>query len=223
VIPWRDLGRAVVAGDEQLVLSQRGTEYAIRMRGAELMNSRQHASEEALATLGCAGLKGTPRARVLVGGLGMGFTLRAALDALGSDASVKVVELVPEVVEWNRQHLGHLAGKPLDDARVTLQVGDVAAVIRATREPWHAILLDVDNGPDAFTAPVNAGLYGLKGLVAARHALVPSGALGVWSVANDPKFTDRMNGVGFSVEKHKVPSRPNSAIKHVVWIGRTPR
>lgn len=221
MIPWRELGRATV-GNHPLVLAQRGDEYAIRLRGAELMNSRQHASEEALATLGCAGLERVPRARVLVGGLGMGFTLRAALDVLGADAKVSVVELVPEVIAWNREHLGHLTRQPLDDARVSVTVGDVAATIRAAREPWHAILLDVDNGPDAFTAPANAALYGLKGLIAARHALVPGGAFAVWSVENDNKFTDRLNGVGFAVDKQRVPARPGSTVKHVIWVGRTP-
>lgn len=221
MIPWRELGRAKVGKDE-LVLAQRGDEFAIRMRGAELMNSRQHASEEALAKLGCEGLAKVPRPRVLVGGLGMGFTLRSALDALPANASVHVVELVPEVVAWNREQLGHLAQQPLADARVTVEVADVAATIKHTREPWHAILLDVDNGPDAFTAPANAALYGFKGLMAARRALVPGGHLGVWSVENDNRFTDRLKGVGFAVDKQRVPSRPGSSVKHVIWIGRAP-
>lgn len=221
MIPWKELGRAKVAREE-LVLAQRGEEFAIRMRGAELMNSRQHASEEALARLTLADTVRIPRARVLVGGLGMGFTLRAALDMLAPDATVQVEELVPEVVAWNREHLGHLAGAPLDDPRVTTHVGDVAAAIRAARQPWHAILLDVDNGPDAFTSPANAALYGFKGLMAARRALVGGGHLGVWSVENDNKFTDRLKGIGFAVDKQRVPARPNSTVKHVIWIGRTP-
>jgi len=221
MIPWRELGRAQV-GKDQLILAQRGDEFAIRLRGSELMNSRQHASEEALAKLGCAALASVPRARVLVGGLGMGFTLRAALDTLLPDARVHVVELVPEVVAWNREHLGHLAGQPLADSRVSVNVDDVAITIREAREPWHAILLDVDNGPDAFTSPANAALYGFKGLMAARRALVPGGMLGVWSVENDNKFTDRLKGVGFDVDKQRVPSRPNSSVKHVIWIGRAP-
>jgi spermidine synthase len=223
VIPWRELGRAQV-GNQALVLAQRGEEYAIRLRGAELMNSRQHASEDALANLaiGVAGLARTPNARVLVGGLGMGFTLRAALDALRPDARVRVVELVPEVVAWNREHLGHLARQPLDDPRVRVDVGDVAATIREAREPYHAILLDVDNGPDAFTSPANAALYGLKGLIAARAALVPRGVLGVWSVENDARFSDRLRGVGFAVDVQRVLARPNSKIKHVIWLASAP-
>jgi spermidine synthase len=222
MIPWRELGRARV-GDSELVLAQRGDELAIRLRGAELMNSRQHASEETLGRLGCEALAKTAGARVLVGGLGMGFTTRAALDALPGNAEVAVVELVPEVVDWNREHLGHLAREPLADPRVRVQVGDVAQAIAATRQPWHAILLDVDNGPDAFTTPANARLYGIKGLMACRRALVPGGVLGVWSVESDARFTDRLRGVGFAVDRHFVLARPNSKVKHVVWIARAPR
>jgi spermidine synthase len=219
VVPWRELGRAKVA-DGELVLAQRGSEYAIRLRGAELMNSRSHASEEALAKLGCAGLNRVSGARVMIGGLGMGFTARAALDVLPRDAQVTIVELVPEVVAWNREHLGDLARRPLEDPRVTVQVGDVAKAIAAQQEHWHAILLDVDNGPDAFTSPANAALYGLKGLIATRRALVRGGALAVWSVENDNKFTDRMRGAAFEVDKQRVLARPNSTVKHVIWIGR---
>jgi spermidine synthase len=222
VLPWRELGRARVASGE-LVLARRGDEFAIRLRGAELMNSRSHASEEALARLGCAGLAArTGAARVLIGGLGMGFTLRAALDALGPEAQVVVGELVPEVVAWNREHLADLAGRPLDDPRVAVEVGDVVAAIRATDQRWHAILLDIDNGPDAFTTPANAALYGHQGLAACRRALVPGGTLAVWSVANDAGFTDRLRGVGFEVERHLVLARPNANVKHVVWTGRAP-
>jgi spermidine synthase len=219
VIPWRELGRAKVGGAD-LVLSQRGDEFAIRLRGAELMNSRSHTSEQLLAKLGCAGLGATSGARVLIGGLGMGFTLRAALDALSSDAQVVVVELVPEVVKWNREHLADLAARPLDDPRVKIQMGDVANAIAEHQDHWHAIVLDVDNGPDAFTSPANAKLYGLKGLIAARRALVKGGALAVWSVEDDKKFTDRMRGAALEVDKQRVPARPNSTVKHVIWIGR---
>lgn len=219
MVPWRELGRAKI-GDGELVLSRRGDEFAIRLRGAELMNSRMHASEEELARLGCAGLSGVPGARVLIGGLGMGFTARAALDALAPDAQVTIAELVPDVVAWNRDHLADLARRPLDDPRVKLRMGNVADAIGEAQDHWHAILLDVDNGPDAFSSPANAALYGLKGLIAARRALVRGGALGVWSVENDSKFTDRMRGAALEVERHRVPSRPGSTVKHVIWIGR---
>ena len=221
MIPWRELGRAKLpASGGDLVLAQRGDEFAIRLRGAELMNSRQHTSEELLAKLGCAGLNRSPAPRVLIGGLGMGFTARAALDALPPDAHVTIVELVPEVITWNREHLAHLAHRPLDDSRVTVQQGNVADAIAEHRDYWHAILLDVDNGPDAFTSPDNARLYGLKGLINTRRALVKGGALGVWSVEDDKKFTDRMRGAAFDVDKQRVPARPNSNVKHLIWIGR---
>lgn len=226
MVPWKELGRAS-AGKSELVLAQRGDEFAIRLRGAELMNSRSHGSEDLLGTLGCAGLATVANARVLVGGLGMGFTARAALDALRPDAQVTIVELVPEVVTWNREILGDLARRPLDDPRVSVKIGDVTnAIADASTIPsghWHAILLDVDNGPDAFTAPANAALYGLKGLLAAKRALVVGGALAVWSVEDDKKFTDRMKGVGYDVDRQKVPSRPGSSIKHVIWTGRRRR
>lgn len=219
MIPWRELGRAKLPGGD-LVLAQRGDEFAIRLRGAELMNSRQHTSEELLARLGCAGLARTAAPRVLIGGLGMGFTARSALDALPPDAHVTIVELVPDVIAWNREHLAHLARRPLDDSRVTVREANVADVIAEHTDHWHAILLDVDNGPDAFTSPDNARLYGLKGLISARRALVKGGVLGVWSVEDDKKFTDRMRGAAFDVDKQRVPARPNSTVKHVIWIGR---
>lgn len=221
MVPWHELGRAKVGNDE-LVLSRRGDEHVIRLRGAELMNSRSHASEEALARLGCAGLSRVAGARVLIGGLGMGFTARAALDVLPSDAHVRIVELVPEIVTWNREHLADLARRPLDDPRVEVCIDDVAAAIGERESHWHAILLDVDNGPDAFTAPANAKLYGLKGLIASRRALVRGGALAVWSVADDRKFTARMRGAGLEVDVQRVPARANGHVKHVIWVGRRP-
>jgi spermidine synthase len=218
VIPWEELGRAKLP-DGELVLSRRGDEYVLRMRGAELMNSRSHRSEELLATLGCAGVP--TEARVLIGGLGMGFTTRAALDVIPSTATIVIAELVPEVVEWNRGPLAHLAAHPLDDPRVSVRIADVAEVMSEGQH--HAILLDVDNGPDAFTAPSNSKLYGVRGLERARRALVPGGTLAVWSVADDKGFTGRLRAVGFAVETHRVPPRPNSGARHVVWIARAPR
>lgn len=204
------------------MLSRRGDEYAIRLRGAELMNSRAHQSEERLATLGCAGLGAKPGARVLIGGLGMGFTTRAALDVLPADAKLTVVELVPAVIEWNRGPLASLAQHPLDDPRVEVVLEDVRTLIGEADGEFDAILLDVDNGPDAFTAPSNAALYGVPGLKRARRALVSGGVLGVWSVEDDRAFTGRLTGVGFSVEQHRVPPRPGSGARHVLWIARAP-
>jgi spermidine synthase len=215
LLPWKELGRAKVP-DGELILSQRGEEFAIRLRGAELMNSRSHQSEELLASLACAHLAAVPRAHVLVGGLGMGFTLRAALGTLGGDAKVSVAELVPEVVEWNRGPLGHLANHPLADPRVELIVGDVSDAIEVAR--YHAILLDVDNGPEAFTTRGNAHLYGVRGLARIRRHLVSDGVLAVWSVAEDRSFTGRLRAAGFKVLLHNVPPRPNSGARHVIWI-----
>ena len=221
MIPWQELGRAKLP-DGDLVLTRRGEEFAIRLRGAELMNSRLHQSEEKLATLGCAGLAERSGVRVLIGGLGMGFTLRAALDVLAADARVTVGELVPEVVEWNRGPLAALARAPLEDPRVAVVLGDVGKLIGSARGSYHAILLDVDNGPDAFTAPGNASLYGVPGLERARRALVPGGRLGVWSVEDDRAFTGRMTGTGFTVEQHRIAPHPGSGARHVLWIGRAP-
>jgi spermidine synthase len=217
VIPWKQLGRAALP-DGDLVLVQRGDEFVLRMRGAELMNSRSHRSEELLATLGCVDLP--PEAHVLIGGLGMGFTARAVLGALGPEAELTIAELIPEVVAWNRGPLAHLADRPLDDPRVKVLVEDVAAVMHGQQAVFDAILLDVDNGPDAFTTPSNAALYGVRGLERARVALRPGGRLGVWSVADSPKFTGKLHRAGFTVEKHRVPPRPNTNARHVVWIAQ---
>ena len=222
MIPWQEIGRAVVPGGD-LVLSRRGDEFAIRLRGAELMNSRMHQSEELLATLGCAGLAAARAPTVLIGGLGMGFTARAALGVLPGDARVVIAELLPEVVAWNRGPLAHLADHPLDDPRVQLEVGDVRERIGRAAGDLDAILLDVDNGPNAFTAPGNARLYGVDGLRRARGALVAGGVLGVWSVADDPAFTGRLSGVGFAVDVHRVPPRAGSGARHVLWIARAPK
>lgn len=216
MVPWKVLGRAALPAGE-LVLAQRGDEFVLRYDGGELMNSRMHQSEEVLATLGCAGLPA--KAHVMIGGLGMGFTTRAALGALGPGAKITIAELCPEVVEWNRGPLAHLADRPLDDPRVEVRVEDVVAMIHRHQAAFDAILLDVDNGPDAFTAPSNAGLYSARGLERARVALRPGGCLGVWSVTDDRAFADRFERAGFTVEKHRVPPRPNSGARHVVWIG----
>ncbi len=221
MIPWQELGRARVPNGD-LVLSRRGDEYAIRLRGAELMNSRMHQSEDQLATRGCAGFGARSGMRVLIGGLGMGFTARAALDVLAPDARVVIAELLPEVIEWNRGPLAHLAGAPLEDPRVEVVQGDVGAIIARSKGAFHAILLDVDNGPDAFTAPGNASLYGVPGLQRARRALAPAGRLGVWSVDDDRAFTGRLRGVGFDVDLHKIPPRAGHGSNHIVWIARSP-
>ncbi len=205
------------------MLRQRGGEFSLRIGGDELMNSRSHHSEEVLATHGLVGLGGVAGVRVLIGGLGMGFTARAALDALGPDARVEIAELVPEVVEWNRGALGEVARRPLDDPRVRVVDGDVAVPIAAASGDYHAILIDVDNGPGAFTAPGNAALYAIPGLQAARRALVLRGAFAVWSTEDDPSFTARLRGQGFEVQQHNVTPRPGGGGRHVLWVARTPK
>jgi spermidine synthase len=226
VIPWEKLGEAAAPGGGKLTLHRRGHEFAIRIDGKDLMGNRQHGSEDALAQLGCEGLKDVPKARVLIGGLGMGFSLRAALDVLRKDAKVEVAELVPAVVAWNRGPLSPLAGAPLEDRRVEVHEGDVVPRIAAARARYHAILLDVDNGPDALTAPGNAKLYGPAGLQRAGTALVRGGTLAVWSAEEDPRFTARLERAGFRVRVERVLARHNGAKRggkrHVLWLAQTP-
>jgi len=219
VIPWKELGRAEIAGEKvPLVLAQRDTEFAIRLGAVALMSSLAHGSEEALAELACARLREAPAPRVLVGGLGMGFTLAAALRQLPEGARVTVAELVPAVLDWNRGPLAHLAGRPLDDRRVTAVARDVADVIRERRASWDAILLDVDNGPRGLTRTGNDRLYSAAGLGDAFAALGAGGTLGVWSVDRDPEFTRRLERAGFEVREESVRARRTRGSRHTLWI-----
>ena len=223
MLPWRQLGAATLAGESRpLVLYQRDTEFVIRVGPHALMSSAAHGSEEALAELACGRIAGRPAARVLVGGLGMGFTLAAALRHLGPDARVEVAELVPAVVEWNRGPLAHLAGRPLEDARVSVRVGDVADFIHGARGTFDAILLDVDNGPDGLTVATNDRLYSAAGLAAARSALRAGGLLGVWSVQPDRAFTGRLARAGFETEEQVVRARPGKGGRHTLWLATRP-
>ena len=201
-----------------MTLVRRGEEYVIRVDGQDLMGSRQHGSEEALAKLGCAALAQAAGARVLIGGLGMGFTMRAALDALPKDARVDVAELVPAVVRWNRGPLAHLADRPLDDRRGHVIEGDVTQVIARAVNTYDAILLDVDNGPDALTSPTNARLYGSAGLASAARALKARGLFGVWSARDDSRFTARLTRAGFVPRVEQVPARHGGKKRHVLWL-----
>ena len=180
----------------------RGDEYLILADGAILMSSRMHGSEEALASCACENMQTLERPRVLIGGLGMGFTLRATLDLLPQAANLLVVELLPMVVEWNRGPLGPLAGHPLKDKRVEVIAGDVLATISSSSGKFDAVLLDVDNGPAAFTASNNAGLYDRRGIAAACAALKPQGILAVWAAQADRKFEQRLRDGGFQVQVH---------------------
>ena len=220
MIPWTLLDSAQVPGDGgEMRLYQRGSEYSIRVGSYELMNNRVHASEDALASMVCSRLGDRDGARVLVGGLGMGFTLARVLRE--SRAEVVVAELVPAVVQWNRGPLGAFAGNPLSDPRVTVCEGDVGAVIRAETNAFDAILLDVDNGPAGLTSPMNDRLYGLAGLRAARKALRPGGLLAVWSAGPDPAFTRRLQEAGFDAEEVRVRGRGKAGgSRFLIWIAQ---
>lgn len=205
-------------GGEELSLARVGDELSIRIDDAVLMSSTCHASELALGRLGCAHLRTHRRARVLVGGLGMGFTLRAALDAVPSDAIVEVAELVPELVEWNREHLAALAGSPLDDPRAWVRIEDVRLTLAAMTEAYDAILLDVDNGPEGLVAASNDALYGDDGIALARRALRAGGVLAVWSARDDAGYAARLRAGGFVVRRERLPPREGANRSHVVWI-----
>jgi spermidine synthase len=219
VVPWVLLDTAEMpGGGGELRLMRRGPEFAIRLGHTELMNSRVSGSEEALATVALARLRG-PAPRILIGGLGMGFTLRAALDGLGPDAQVVVAELVPSVIAWARGPLAHVFSGCLDDPRVDLQEADVNRLIQAGPGRYDAILLDVDNGPEGLMRRANDRLYDDWGLKRARWALRPGGILGVWSGAPDRKFKSRLQRTGFAVDELRIhASGRGSGPKHVVWL-----
>jgi spermidine synthase len=220
---WELLGRAPIPGDEEMTLMRRGSEYVLLAGGKNLMSSRMHGSEEGFATIGCARARLLETPRVLIGGLGMGYTLRAALDALPADATVVQAELVPGVVDWNRGPLADLAGRPLEDRRVVVEVGDVAEVLRAGVGRYDAVLLDVDNGPRAFSQSGNGALYGDAGLAMIGAALRPGGVLAVWSAFADRKFEHRMRYAGFEVETHGVPARlRGGGPLHTIFVGLNP-
>ncbi|WP_018896545.1 spermidine synthase [Rhizobium sp. 2MFCol3.1] len=222
MLPWIQLDSAQIPGEAgELRLKQRGSEFSIMLGSNELMNSRLSGSEEALATLSYDKLKGRPRPSILIGGLGMGFTLRAALAVVPKDASVIVAELVPAVVSWARGPMAEVFKGCLDDPRVGIHQGDVSELIRSSRAKFDAILLDVDNGPDGLTRQSNDGLYDFAGLKAAREALRPGGVLAVWSSGPDASFTRRVRDSGFAVEA--VNSRANGkrgGARHVIWLAQ---
>ena len=220
MIPWQliDTARAPGNGGE-LRLYRRDREYSIQVDGNELMNSRAHGSEEALAELACARVADRPSPRVLIGGMGMGYTTAAALRRLGAAGRVVVAELVPAVVEWNRGSLADLAGYPLHDDRVTVREVDVAHVLKTEQLAYDAILLDVDNGPEALTRKGNQWLYGRAGLEAAHAALRPAGVLAVWSAGPDQAFTRRLGQAGFQVQEVRVPARGAAGgSRHTIWL-----
>jgi len=220
MLPWVQLDSAPIPGERgELRLKQRGSEFSIMLGSNELMNSRLSGSEEALATLSRDKIAGRPRPNMLIGGLGMGFTLRAALSALPADASVTVAELVPAVVQWARGPMSAVFQGCLDDPRVAIHQGDVGELIRQSKAKFDAILLDVDNGPDGLTRRSNDSLYDFAGLRSARDALRPGGVLAVWSSGPDAGFTRRLRDCGFAVEA--VNTRANGkrgGARHVIWL-----
>ena len=218
--PWKLLGQTCTPDGSDMRLSVRDDEHVILLNGKTLMTSRTHGSEEALATLACRHLGTLAQPRVLVAGLGMGFTLRATLDLLSLDALVTVAELVPAVVEWNRGPLGSLTGHPLRDRRVRVDIGDVRHTLGANHSRFDAILLDVDNGPAAFTATANHGLYNNAGVAAAHAALRAGGTLAVWSAWDDRKFEQRLRFHGFVAQVNRVRARlKKGGARHVIFLG----
>ena len=223
MLPWIHLDTASVQGGGELRLMQRGAEFSIMAGAIELMNSRLSGSEEALANLTCERVRDCPAASVLIGGLGMGFTLRAALKSLGDDARVVVAELVPAVIAWARGPLAPVFGECLEDPRVTIREADVGALIRGHKTAYDAILLDVDNGPDGLTREANDSLYNLAGLSAARAALRPAGILAVWSSGPDAAFTRRLRTAGFEVDEVKVRANgTRGGARHLIWLATRP-
>lgn len=218
---WELLGQTSTPDDSDMRLTRRDNEYVILVNGKTLMSSRMHGSEEALAALACRDAGTLEQPRVLIGGLGMGFTLRASLDLLPPDAVVTVAELVPAVVEWNRGPLASLAGYPLKDRRVRIDVGDVGFTLRGNVGQFDVILLDVDNGPAAFTTPENCGLYDNAGVAAAYAALRPGGVLAVWSAWDEAKFEKRLAFHGFAVAVERVRARlKKGGPRHTIFVGR---
>ena len=218
---WTLLGEAAIPGSKQsLHLYQGKDDFFIKISsgGCELMSTRKHGSEDALGDLPCRRLKDADAARILIGGLGMGFTLAAALKAVGARAEVTVAELVPEVVEWNRGVLGDRSGRPLDDPRTKVHIGDVAKLLRQTRGHYDVIALDVDNGPEGLTQTSNDWLYTTPGIHTTQAALTPGGIVAYWSAAPDGAFHDRLRRCGFMIEEVPVFAHGNKGSRHILWL-----
>jgi spermidine synthase len=217
MIPWVQLDTATVPGGSEFRLMQRGGEFSIMVGAITLMNSRMSGSEIALAELACERLRDRRNCRVLIGGYGMGFTLRAALAGLGPTAQIVVAELVPAVLQWARGPMAALTGTGLTDKRVTIHDGNVTGVIASARAGFDAILLDVDNGPHDLSHSANGQLYDLRGLEAARKALRKNGLLAIWSAAPDKEFAKRLVRAGFAVEEIQARAHRGRGGRHVIW------
>ncbi|MDA1073366.1 MAG: hypothetical protein O3A63_01215 [Proteobacteria bacterium] len=218
---WEQIDTAPIPGNAGVLrLYKRDGDFAIRIAGGQgdLMNSRTHDSEDALGQLGCTAAGKRPHAKVLVGGLGMGFTLAAALKCLAPDARVIVAELVPDVIRWNQGLVGNCAGNPLNDQRVSMETVDVRELIGNAKAAFDAILLDVDNGPEGLTHPHNDHLYSLQGLARAYTALRPGGTLAVWSATPAPRFAARLPKVGFLVDERRIRAHRGKGSRHVIWL-----
>lgn len=220
--PRELLATAQIPGGDELRLYKRDTDFIIALGPNELMSSRLSGSEEALALLTCDRLQNTEAPHLLIGGYGMGFTLRAALARLGPQARFTVVELIPEIIEWARGPMAELAADCLDDPRVELIMRDVSRAIAATERRFNAILLDVDNGPDGLVREENNHIYSLLGLQEAKRALKPGGVLAIWSAAQDERFARRLKHAGFQVEEVMVRAgRGGKGARHIIWFART--
>ncbi|MDE8653783.1 spermidine synthase [Novosphingobium album (ex Liu et al. 2023)] len=221
MIPRELLGTAQVPGGEELRLYRHGRDFMIVLDRNELMSTRRSGSEEALATMAWERIRTARQPHLLIGGYGMGFTLRAALGVLPADATVTVVELVPEIIAWARGPMAEVAAGCLDDPRVTLIQADVAQFIAGARADYDAILLDVDNGPDGLVREDNNVLYSGSGLREAKRALTPDGVLAIWSAGPDPAFARRLEKHGFDVDEVRVSARSNGkGAKHTIWFAR---
>ena len=217
------LGTANIPNDGGVLrLTQRGNDFSIHLQGVrgELMNSRVHSSELALADLGCTHIQGVENTKVLVGGLGMGFTLSAALKATTKSSQVIVAELVTEVIEWNKGALGECAGRPLDNKRVQVYVGDVAELFTTNKATYDAVLLDVDNGPEGFTQSDNNNLYSIESLRAIGKTLHAKGVLAIWSAWHDPKFTQQLKKANFDVEIKTVRAHKGKGSRHTIYLAK---
>ena len=218
---WTLLGEAPIPDSEQsLSLYQGKDDFFIKISsgGGELMSTRKHGSEDALGALPCRRLRNRESARVLIGGLGMGFTLAAVLKEVGPGAEVTVAELIPEVVDWNRGPLGERSGFPLNDPRTKVHLGDVAKLMRRKRGYFDVIALDVDNGPEGLTQSANDWLYSMPGIIAAQEALTPNGILAYWSAGPDQAFHDRLRRCGFLVEEVIVFAHGKKGARHTIWL-----